>query len=399
MSKLTLKDIPLQGKRVFVRVDFNVPLSPEGRVLDDSKMLASLSTLRYLSEVGAKAIVATHLGRPKGQVVEGLRLDPVAERLSQLMGMKIKKVDSVGGKEVERAVAELQPGEILLLENIRFERGEEKNDPQLAAALARLADVFVNDAFGTAHREHASNCGIANYLPAVAGLLMETEIQYLTRSRENPPRPLVAVLGGKKVADKIGVIRFFLQQADALLLGGGMANTFLQARGLELANSFFEKEKTADARNLLKEAEEKAAAVYLPTDLVVARELTPNTAHRVVPVGEIPPGWSAVDLGPHTVEQFCQVICGARMVLWNGPLGAYEVPPFNRGTERIARAIAESDAESIIGGGDIVAALEKLGLAERMTHLSTGGGAVLDFWEGKELPGIAVLMERSGAKS
>ncbi len=399
MSKLTLKEIPLEGKRVFVRVDFNVPLSPEGEVLDDSKILASLSTLRYLSEAGARVVVATHLGRPRGQVVEELRLDPVVERLSRLMGMSVKKADGVIGKKVEKAVAELRPGEIIFLENIRFAAGEEKNDPQFAAALARLADVFVNDAFGTAHREHASNCGIARYLPAVAGLLMETEIQYLSRSRDNPPRPLVAVLGGRKVADKIGVIRFFLEQADALLLGGGMANTFLQARGLELGNSFFEEGKTEDARRLMEEAEKKAAAIYLPRDLVITRELRPNAECKIVLPGEIPPGWHAVDLGPETVAEFSEVIRGARMVLWNGPLGAYEVPPFDRGTEMIARAIVDSGAESIIGGGDIVAALEKLGLAERMIHLSTGGGAVLNFWEGKELPGIAALMDRSGAES
>lgn len=395
MSKLTLKDIAVEGKKVFVRVDFNVPLTPEGTVLDDTKIRAALPTIEYLRERGSRVILASHLGRPKGRVVDGLRMDPVASRLFELLGGAVQKVGSVIGEEVESAVEDLPPGEILLLENLRFEAAEEKNDPDFAAALSRLADVFVNDAFGTAHRAHASNSGVARYLPAVAGLLMEKEILYLTRCRESPPSPLVAILGGKKVADKIGVIRSFLSGADSILLGGAMANTFLRARGLTLGNSFLEEDKLDVAAALLREATAPdRAELILPLDVVVAQELRPHSTSKSVKAGQIPTGWSAVDIGPETVALFKKIISGARMILWNGPLGAYEFPPFNRGTEMVARAVAEADAESIVGGGDIVAALDQLGLSHRMTHISTGGGAILEFWEGKELPGVAAIDER-----
>ena len=395
MSKLTLKDIAVEGKRVFVRVDFNVPLTKEGGVLDDTKIRAALPTIEYLRERGARIILASHLGRPKGRIVEELRMDPVARRLSELLGQTVGKVGAVIGGEVEDAAKALAPGEILLLENLRFEAGEEKDDPGFAASLSRLADVFVNDAFGTAHRAHASNSGLARILPAAAGLLMEKEILYLTRCRENPPSPLVAILGGKKVADKIGVIRSFLSNADSILLGGAMANTFLRARGFSLGDSFLEEDKIDVAFDLLQEADSRGRAkLVLPLDVVVTRELRPNSTSKIVEVEQIPAGWSAVDIGPETVGVFKEIIDKARMVLWNGPLGAYEFPPFNEGTEMVARAVAASDAESVVGGGDIVAALDQLGLSSHMTHISTGGGAILEFWEGKKLPGLAAIDER-----
>lgn len=395
MSKLTLKDIAVEGKRVFVRVDFNVPLTKEGGVLDDTKIRAALPTIEYLRERGARIILASHLGRPKGRIVEELRMDPVARRLSELLGQTVGKVGAVIGGEVEDAAKALAPGEILLLENLRFEAGEEKDDPGFAASLSRLADVFVNDAFGTAHRAHASNSGLARILPAAAGLLMEKEILYLTRCRENPPSPLVAILGGKKVADKIGVIRSFLSNADSILLGGAMANTFLRARGFSLGDSFLEEDKIDVAFDLLQEADSRGRAkLVLPLDVVVTRELRPNSTSKIVEVEQIPAGWSAVDIGPETVGVFREIIDKARMVLWNGPLGAYEFPPFNEGTKMVARAVAASDAESVVGGGDIVAALDQLGLSSHMTHISTGGGAILEFWEGKKLPGLAAIDER-----
>ncbi|HHT46549.1 MAG TPA: phosphoglycerate kinase [Firmicutes bacterium] len=395
MSKLSIKDIPMEGKRVFVRVDFNVPLSDEGKVIDDTRIRSALPTIKYLMERGCRIILASHLGRPKGRVVEKLRMDPVAEQLSRLLGCEVRKSDTVVGEEVEEAVAALPPGGILLLENVRFESGEEKNDDKFAAALARLGDIFVNDAFGTAHRAHASNNGIARYLPAVAGFLMEKEINYLNKSKENPPSPQVAILGGKKVADKIGVIYNFMRQVDSLLLGGAMANTFLKAKGYFLGDSFCENDKLKEVEKILEGAENSKAEIILPVDVVIAKELRAESPHKVVGVKEIPAGWSAVDIGPETVNLFKKKIAGAKMILWNGPLGAYEYVPFNRGTKLVAEAVAGANAESIVGGGDIVAALEDLGLTDKITHISTGGGAVLDFWEGKELPGLAVLQEYS----
>jgi len=396
LSKLTIKDIPVEGKRVFVRVDFNVPLSDEGKVLDDTRIRSALPTINYLLEKGCRIILASHLGRPKGRVVEKLRMDPVARELSRLLGQEVRKSDMVVGAEVEEIVNALPPGGILLLENVRFESGEEKNDNKLAAAFSRLGDIFVNDAFGTAHRAHASNNGIARYLPAVAGLLMEKEIVYLNKSKENPPSPQIAILGGKKIADKIGVIHSFMRQADCLLLGGAMANTFLKAKGFFIGDSFCENDKLAEAEKILAEAGNSKAEIILPVDVVITKELRAESPYEIVKVEEIPAGWSAVDIGPETVIFFKKKISGAKMILWNGPLGAYEFAPFNKGTKLVAEAMAEADAESLVGGGDIVAALEELGISDKITHISTGGGAVLDFWEGKELPGLAVLQDKSG---
>ena len=397
MSKLTVKDVSVEGKKVFLRVDFNVPLSSKGEVLDDFKIRASLPTIKYLMEKGVRLILASHLGRPKGKVVDELRMAPVAERLSRLLGQKVFSVREVVGSKVDKAIDSLPPGGVLLLENLRFEPGEEKNDPDLAASYARMADLFVNDAFGTAHRAHASNCGIAAFLPAVAGLLMERELLYLSKSRENPSRPVTAILGGKKVADKIGVIRFFMEQADYLLLGGAMANTFLRAQGFSMGRSLFEEDKLGVAEEILQGAGGKKAKILLPVDVVITEELLSGATFRVAGTDEIPEGWSAVDLGPQTVQLFKDTNVGSKTVIWNGPLGAYEFPPYNKGTEEVAGAIASSKAESIIGGGDIVAALQDLDIAEKFTHLSTGGGAVLKFWEGKTLPGLEALQGKNEA--
>ncbi len=397
MSKLTVKDVSVEGKKVFLRVDFNVPLSSKGEVLDDFKIRASLPTIKYLLEKGARLILASHLGRPKGKVVEELRMAPVVKQLSRLLGREVFSVREVVGSEVEKAIDSLPSEGVLLLENLRFEPGEEKNDPDLAAAYARMADLFVNDAFGTAHRAHASNCGISAFLPAVAGLLMDRELLYLSKSRENPSRPVTAILGGKKVADKIGVIRFFMEQADYLLLGGAMANTFLRAQGFSMGRSLYEEDKLGVAEEILQDSGSKKAKILFPLDVIITEELRSGATFRVAGTKEIPEGWSAVDLGPQTVQLFKDTIVASRTVIWNGPLGAYEFPPFNKGTEEVARAIAFSKAESIIGGGDIVAALQDLDIAEKFTHLSTGGGAVLKFWEGKTLPGLEALREKSEA--
>lgn len=392
---MTVKDVSVQGKTILVRVDFNVPLNEAGKVIDDTKIRASLPTLDCLLAKGARVIVVSHLGRPKGKVVEALRMDPVARRLAQLIGRKVEKCDSITGPEVEEALRNLSPGDLLMLENVRFDPREEKNDPGFARELASLADLYVNDAFGTAHRAHASTNGVAAYLPAVAGLLMDREMSFLNKSRENPLFPLVVILGGKKVADKIGVIRHFLPCDCTLLLGGVMANTFLKAKGFSMGDSLYDEGKLAVAREIIAEAERNPAKLMLPLDVFIVEKLQRDSAHQVKLVDDIPPGWSAVDIGPQTLQKYQQVIADAKMILWNGPLGAYEFPPFHWGTEMVARAVAKAGAESIIGGGDIVAALEKLNLSGQVTHISTGGGAVLDFWKGKELPGLAVLQDRT----
>lgn len=399
MHKLTIRDLPVEGKKVLVRVDFNVPVDEDGTVIDDYKIQAALPTLQYLIDNNAYIIVASHLGRPKGKVDEELRLEPVRLKLSELLGQNIIKTDTVVGEDVEKAIDNLPPGGIVLLENVRFEPGEEKNDSQLASQMAQLAEIYVNDAFGTSHRAHASTHGIAAHLPAVAGLLMEKELNYLCKVRENPSRPVVAVLGGKKVADKIGVIRYFISQADALLLGGAMANTFLKARGFQMGNSLYEKDKIELAAELLDEASRNNLQLLLPRDVVVVEQLAKDAFNKTVEAEQIPEGWGAVDIGSKTIDVYKEILNRASMIVWNGPMGAYEYPPFNHGTEMVAHAIAESKAESVVGGGDIVAALENLGFTDKITHLSTGGGAVLDFWEGKDLPGVRVIKEYSGIKS
>lgn len=391
--KLSVADVEVKGKKVLLRVDFNVPLEGE-QVKDDTRIRAALPTITDLLQRGSRLILVSHLGRPGGEVRPELRLDPVADRLSELLGRNVLKLDQVVGPEVQKAAAELAGGEAMLLENVRFAPGEEKNDPGFARELAKSADLFVNDAFGTAHRAHASTAGVAQYIPAVAGLLMIKEIELLSRCIEQPARPLVAILGGAKVSDKLNVIRRFLELTDTLLLGGGMANTFLVAMDYPMGDSFYEKGLVEGAGEILKAAEKSRCCLQLPVDLTVTRELKPQSESRIVPIGEVEEGWKAVDIGPGTAALFDEAVAAAGTILWNGPLGVFETAPFHRGTERVARAVAKSRAFSIIGGGDIVAAIEGFGLSEQVSFISTGGGATLEFWEGKNLPGIAVLQDR-----
>ncbi len=393
MQKKTIRDIDVRGKRVFLREDFNVPLD-EGRITDDRRIREAIPTITALRAQGARTIVASHLGRPKGRVDEALRLDPIAVRLGELLGIPVRKLNDCVGPEVTAAAAAMSNGDVVLLENLRFHPEEEANDPAFARALANLADVFVNDAFGTAHRAHASTVGIAKFLPAVAGLLMEKELTYLSQALEDPARPLVAILGGKKVSDKIGVIRNLLQKANALLIGGGMSYTFLRTQGFPVGTSLCEEDKLDLARSLLDEAGRRRVDFRLPDDVVVADQFADNARYRVVPAKEIPSGWMGLDIGPQTATAFAEVIGRAGTVLWNGPMGVFEFQPFAAGTRAVAESMAASRAVTIVGGGDTAAAVEEMGLADRMTHISTGGGATLEFMEGKELPGVAVLNDK-----
>lgn len=392
--KKSVEDIDVQGKRVLVRVDFNVPMDEQGRITDDKRIRASLPTIQYLLRHGARVILMSHLGRPKGKPDPRYSLKPVAHRLEELLSVPVRMLPDCVGDEVERAVASLPPGHVALLENLRFHPEEEKNDPDFARRLARLGDVYVNDAFGSAHRAHASTEGVAHYLPAVAGFLMLKEIETMGRALAEPERPFVAILGGAKVSDKIGVIRNLMNRVDALLIGGGMAYTFLKARGYEIGDSLLDAEHVDLARELMQEAERRGVRLVLPEDVVVAREFKADAPHQVVPASAIPAGWQGLDIGPRTRERFAQEAARARTVIWNGPLGVFEMAPFAEGTRRVAMALAESGATTIIGGGDTAAAVEQFGLADRMTHVSTGGGASLEFLEGRELPGVAVLQDR-----
>ncbi len=399
-AKKTVRDVDVAGRRVLVRVDFNVPMEG-GVVTDDRRIREALPTIRYLVERGARVILASHLGRPGGTPDPRFRLAPVGERLSALLGQPVPVLPDCVGPEVAAAVAALQPGQVVLLENLRFHPGEEANDPAFAAQLAALADLYVNDAFGTAHRAHASTVGVATLLPAVAGFLMEKELRHLGRALEDPVRPFVAILGGKKVSDKIAVIRHLLTRADSLLLGGGMAYTFLRARGHEIGASLCEPDRLALATDLLAEAARRGVAVHLPVDVVVAEAVRADAPTRVVPASAIPPGWAGVDIGPETAAHFAGVIAQAGTVLWNGPMGVFEIPAFAAGTRAVAEAMARASAVTIVGGGDTAAAVDAFGLADRMTHVSTGGGASLEFLEGRELPGVAVLQDAQapGARS
>lgn len=394
MSKKSVRDIDLQGKRVFCRVDFNVPMK-DGKVTDDTRIRAAIPTITYLSEQGAKVILASHLGRPKGAVVEELRLAPVATRLAELLGKNVATTTEAHGPEVEQTIAGLQNGEIVLLENVRFYPGEEKNDPELAKAFAALADVYVNDAFGTAHRAHASTEGIAHHIPAVAGLLMEKELEVLGKALSNPERPFTAIVGGAKVKDKIGVIENLLEKVDNLILGGGLAYTFIKAKGYEIGTSLLEEDKIDLARSFIEKAEAKGVKLYLPEDIVVADKFAEDATTQVVMVDEIPSDWMGLDIGRMTVDTYRNVIMNSKLVIWNGPMGVFEMEAFENGTKSVALALADAqDTYTVIGGGDSAAAVEKFGLAEQMSHISTGGGASLEFMEGKELPGVVALNDK-----
>ncbi|MCZ0870906.1 phosphoglycerate kinase [Peribacillus sp. AS_2] len=394
MNKKSIKDIELKGKRVFCRVDFNVPMQ-DGKISDDTRIKAALPTISYLTEQGAKVILASHLGRPKGQVVEELRLAPVAERLSELSGKDVQKAEEAYGETVQSIIENMQNGEILLLENVRFYPGEEKNDQELAKSFAALADVYVNDAFGAAHRAHASTEGIAHHLPAVAGLLMEKELSVLGKALSNPERPFTAIIGGAKVKDKIGVIENLLEKVDHLIIGGGLGYTFIKAQGHEIGNSLLEEDKIELAKSFIESAKEKGVKLHLPIDAVVTAEFSPDAETDNVDIDAIPSDKMALDIGPKTSELFADVIKSSKLVIWNGPMGVFEFDKFANGTKTVAQALAEAnDTYSIVGGGDSAAAAEKFGLAEKMSHISTGGGASLEFMEGKELPGVVALNDK-----
>ncbi|PYZ95796.1 phosphoglycerate kinase [Alteribacter lacisalsi] len=394
MNKKSIRDLDLQGKRVFCRVDFNVPMK-DGEVTDDTRIRAALPTIQYLTEQGAKVILASHLGRPKGSVVEDLRLDPVAKHLSNLLGKEVLKTDEVYGDEPKKAIEQLGEGDIVLLENVRFEAGEEKNDADLAASFAELADVYVNDAFGAAHRAHASTEGVAHHLPAVAGLLMEKELDVLGKALLDPERPFTAIIGGAKVKDKIGVIDNLLEKVDNLIIGGGLAYTFIKARGYEIGKSLLEEDKIELAKEFMAKAEKNGVNLYMPEDVVVADDFGEDANTQVVSIDSIPGDWEGLDIGPKTRETFSEVIASSKLAIWNGPMGVFELETFANGTKAVGEALAGAEGTyTVIGGGDSAAAVEKFGMADRMDHISTGGGASLEFMEGKELPGVVALNDK-----
>lgn len=391
--KKTISDIDVQGKRILVRVDFNVPIDPDsGRVVDDSRIRAALPTIEYLREREARLILCSHLGRPKG-VDDSLRLAPVAHRLSELLSSAVKTTDDCVGPQVEQAAQALGPGEVLLLENLRFHREEEANDPDFARALASLADVYVNDAFGTAHRAHASTAGVAAYLPAVAGFLMEKELTFLGKALASPDRPFAAVIGGAKISTKMGVLENLLEKVDRLLIGGGMACTFLKAQGFEVGQSLLEEEFVKTARQVMERASQRGLMLLLPSDVIVGDRFEADARRQQVSAQEIPADWQTMDIGEKTVEAFVSALRDCKTVLWNGPLGVIEFEAFSQGSHRLAEAIAGLDATTIVGGGETVAVVERLGLESKFSHVSTGGGAALEFLEGRELPGVAALQD------
>ncbi len=392
--KQTIKDLPIRGKRVLIRVDFNVPLDKAtGQMTDDTRIQESLPTIRYCLEQGASVVLMSHLGRPDGRRVPSLSLEPVAVKLGELLRRPVTFLQDCVGPEVETRVKSLQPGEISLLENLRFHPEEERNDPAFAAKLARLGDVYVNDAFGSAHRAHASTEGVAHHLPAVAGFLMEKEIKYLDGALTNPARPYVAILGGAKVSDKIGVLTRLLEKVDRVVIGGGMAYTFLKAQGHAVGSSKLEADKVDLAAQLLAEAGKRKVSVLLPCDHVITTSLDPSSQVKTIATVDIPDGWLGADIGPSTIEAFTKALTDAKTVVWNGPLGVFEQPRFLEGSRQIAEALARLKATTVIGGGDSAARGEQLGLADKMSHIPTGGGASLEFLEGKTLPGIAVLRD------
>ena len=392
MNKKSIRDIDVNGKKVFIRVDFNVPMDENQNITNDKRIRATLPTLNYLLENNAAIILACHVGRPKGQRVPELSVKPIVARLSELLGKEVKYAEDCVGEAASKAAADLKPGEVLLLENLRYHNEETKNDPEFAKQLASLADVAVDDAFGVSHRAHASNAGIAQYVEVVGGFLIEKEIQFIGKALSNPERPFVAIIGGAKVSDRIGVISNLLEKADAVVIGGGMANTFLAAQGKGIGSSLFEEEKLPLAKELLAKAEEKGVKVFLPAEVVVADKFAADANHKTVSVDEVPADWMILD---NKFSKECQeALENAKTIVWNGPMGVFEFDAFAHGTEDIAHAVAESTGISIVGGGDSIAALKKTGLSDKITHISTGGGATLEFLEGKPMPGIAAIADK-----
>jgi len=393
-QKMTMQQVDLVGKRVFCRVDFNVPMV-EGKISDDTRIRAVLPTINYMVEKGAKVILASHMGRPKGEVNEELRLTPVAKHLSELIHKPVQMLEESIGDSVEQAISKMENGDIVLLENVRFHKGEEKNDPQLAEQFAKLADLFVNDAFGAAHRAHASTEGIAKHIPAVSGLLMEKELDILGKALSNPERPFTAIIGGAKVKDKIGVIDHLLDIVDNLLIGGGLSYTFARAQGYDIGKSLVEEDKIELAKSFIDKAKEKGVNLYLPVDVIIANEFSKDAETKVVTIDSIPSDWMGLDIGPKTKEQYADVIRDSKLVIWNGPMGVFEMKSFAEGTKGVAEAMATTNAFTVIGGGDSAAAVEKFEVADKMDHISTGGGASLEFMEGKDLPGVVALNDQN----
>lgn len=393
LNKKSIEDFDVAGKKVLVRCDFNVPLK-DGVITNDKRIVAALPTIKYLIDHGAKVILCSHLGRPKEGWEPEFSLAPVAARLSELLGKEVKMAKDVIGEDAKKLAASLNDGDVMLLENVRYHKEEKKNDPAFAKELASLAELYVNDAFGAAHRAHASTAGVADYLPAACGYLIQKEINFMGGALESPKRPLVAILGGAKVSDKIGVIENLIEKVDTLIVGGGMAYTFFKAKGYTVGDSICEDDKVELAKEMLAKAEAKGVNFLLPVDNMISTHFAEDAEHKVVDSDNIPDGWMGMDIGPKTIEKFCEAIKGAGTVIWNGPMGVFEFAPFAEGTLDIARAIAESGAISIVGGGDSVAAVTKLGFADKMSHISTGGGASLEFLEGKDLPGISCLNDK-----
>ncbi len=392
--KKSVRDIDVKGKRVLLRCDFNVPQDDEKNITDDKRIREALPTIRYLVEQGAAVIVCSHLGRPKGERKMKLTLTPVANHLSELLGMDVKMCFDTVGPEAERLSREIKPGEIVMLENLRFEPGEESGDRAFAYKLASLADIYVNDAFGTAHRDHASVTGVAQFLPAVCGFLIEKELSVMGKAMTDPARPFVAIMGGAKVADKLGLIGSFIGKCDAILVLGGMAYTFFKAQGGTIGSSIFDEKSLELVTGLMKQAEAKGTKIYLPIDTIVADQFSNEANTMVVKAGQVPDGYMGMDIGPETIKEYSKVISQAKTIVWNGPAGVFEMPNFAAGTEGIAQAVADSGAVSIVGGGDSAAAIEKLGLQDKVTHVSTGGGAAIEFLEGVDLPGISCLLDK-----
>lgn len=393
MNKKSVRDVEVKGKVVFVRVDFNVPME-DGKITDDKRIRETLPTIQYLVEQGAKVVLASHMGRPKGEVVESLRLTPQAERLSELLGQPVAKADEAIGDAVKAKIAELKDGDVLVLENVRFYPGEEKNDADLAKSFAELADLFVNDAFGAAHRAHASTEGIAHHLPAVSGLLMEKELDVLGKALTSPERPFTAIVGGSKVKDKIDVIDNLINLADNIIIGGGLTYTFFKAQGHEVGQSLLDESKLDVVLGFVEKAKKLGKKLYLPVDIVVSDDFSADANTDIVSIDKIPAAWEGVDIGPKTREIYADVIKNSKLVVWNGPMGVFEIAPFSNGTRAVAEACATTEAYTIIGGGDSAAAAEKFGLADKMDHISTGGGASLEFMEGKALPGVVALNDK-----